>query len=322
MNTSGVERDVEKVLSALQAVKRLNEGVAVSNTPLDTILEAAKLESSKASFQEFSAAMMAKVTGCFSHFGSVSPHLAKVRAHRDFHRVRPQVPGMWSTLVSKLGVLELDAHNIQSVFRVLFEQSMSELFGMLKKPEHSTCERTLLADEENAIHYASGYIAMKLFKKFQKVSGKRATSYRECLSHMAICGDESSFYQYTMEWIHSVNRGGLFIVNDSTFRLFKFIELRTQQLLPMHLRKESDTSKEDIIRKIVDDENVQMEWSGVAIDVRDEKDADDLLYMIVEKWITIRGFSLTSTWTEEYKRAKDKTVQKAKSLCSELKMSD
>ena len=49
---------------------------------------------------------------------------------------------------------------------------------------------------------------------------------------MAVIGNESSFYAYTTEWIKSVDRGGLFSVNDACFRLFRSIECVTQLSLP------------------------------------------------------------------------------------------
>ena len=300
MSQSGTKRDEEQVLYAINCVIRLNEGVGASNRSLNAILEAAKLDSGKASFKKFSAAIMSVVTSSFSHFSHVRPHLAKVRAHRDFYKARPQIPGIWRPLTTSLGLPDLEPLHMQSTYRVLFEQSMAELFKLLKKPDH--CDsKTMLADEENAIRYASGYIATKLFKKFQKVAGRRAATYRECLSHMAICddSDQSTFYEYTLHWINCVNRGGLFSTNDATFRLFKSIELRTQELLPMHLKKGSNTTKEEIMRKIVDDETVQLNWSVVAVDIFDEEDANDLLKMFVGKWVSVRGFTLASMWIEE-----------------------
>ena len=47
-----------------------------------------------------------------------------------------------------------------------------------------------------------------------------------------------------------------------------------------------------------------------------EEDALDLLYVIIECWVTMRGFALTSTWLEEYKRA---TAKKKKGLHTELR---
>ena len=41
-----------------------------------------------------------------------------------------------------------------------------------------------------------------------------------------------------------------------------------------------------------------------------EEDASELLFRIVEMWVTVRGFSITSKWMEEYKQAKEKVVKK------------
>ena len=57
----------------------------------------------------------------------------------------------------------------------------------------------------------------------------------ECLSHMANSGDDSTYYDYTKKWIESVNRGGLFLVNDITLSFFKSVEIKIQELLPNHL---------------------------------------------------------------------------------------
>ena len=52
---------------------------------------------------------------------------------------------------------------------------------------------------------------------------------------MAVVGDESSFYNYTKEWIRLVDRGGLFNVNDCTYTFFKSVEIETRRTLPHHL---------------------------------------------------------------------------------------
>ena len=62
---------------------------------------------------------------------------------------------------------------------------------------------------------------MKLKKRFEKRNGEKASQFMECLSHMANFGDDSSYYDYTKKWIESVNRGGLFLLNDITLSFFK-----------------------------------------------------------------------------------------------------
>ena len=178
---------------------------------------------------------------------------------------------------------------------------------------------TLLADEENAVRYACGFVARRLIKKIERLRGTKASQFRECLSSMDNRGDDSSYYQYTLEWIDSVNRGGLFVVNDDSFFLFKSVEAVIQKALPKHLTKTSQLgTKDDLVKIIMSDDTVRQYWDVVSIDVSDEY-AEELLYMMVDMWLTMRGFAITSKWMEEYKEAMSKTVKKSKSLRKSLK---
>ena len=58
--------------------------------------------------------------------------------------------------------------------------------------------------EENIMRYAAGYISMSLLKKYEKESSEKAVEYIECLSRMAVNGDECSFLAYTQEWSRAV----------------------------------------------------------------------------------------------------------------------
>ena len=49
----------------------------------------------------------------------------------------------------------------------------------------------------------------------------------ECLSHMAVDGNESSLMDYTKEWNEKINRGGLFEAITVTFQLFQATEIRS-----------------------------------------------------------------------------------------------
>ena len=105
---------------------------------------------------------------------------------------------------------------------------------MPKTSPKSICTE-LSVDEGNAVQYAGGYIALKLLNKYKTMSSTTAVQFVECLSNMACSGQESSFHDYAMEWMASVDRGGLFYINNSAFQLFKAIEIQTQQLLSEHI---------------------------------------------------------------------------------------
>lgn len=137
---------------------------------------------------------------------------------------------------------------------------------------------------------------------------------------MAVEGDESSYYKYTQEWIRSIGRGGLFHVNDATFLFFCAVEIQTQHHLPSHLRQSTDhlKSKESLIQAISSDKDVLSTWNTLAVDISDENQANELLNLLIEQWITIRGFSLTATWLEQYKKASKQSTKKWKALRKEV----
>ena len=74
-------------------------------------------------------------------------------------------------------------------------------------------------------------------KKHEKNPSEASVPVIECLSSMAINGDESDFLQYTRGWLEKVNRGGLFEVNDLAYQSFKEIEIDLQDKLMNQLHQ-------------------------------------------------------------------------------------
>ena len=86
----------------------------------------------------------------------------------------------------------------QAVSRVVFDNCMKEFFDMLQPT--CTATQNLLADDENALRYASGYVGMKLLREFRTDRSSKVSQYRECLSKMSKDDDDSSFCAYTKAW--------------------------------------------------------------------------------------------------------------------------
>ena len=76
-------------------------------------------------------------------------------------------------------------------------------------------------------------------------------------------------------------------------------------------------SKEKIIKSIVENEEVLFEWCMISSDA-DEPESNELLHMIVELYVTIRGFSFASSIVEMYKKRSKKVLQKGKGFRKEL----
>ena len=77
----------------------------------------------------------------------------------------------------------------------------------------------------------------------------------------------------------------------------------------LHLKKNYN------YRQIVDDEDVNFQWSMLSL-IQDEDHSMELLKTIVEEWVKLRGFAVTSLWLEDYKRT---TQEAGKSIRKELK---
>ncbi len=112
----------------------------------------------------------------------------------------------------------------------------------------------------------------------------------------------------------SVDRGGLFSVNNSTFSFFKAIEIKTQELLPQHLAAKPNAAKHDLIKSIEEDDEVQFWWSMLAVDIPEKDASAELLKNLIDMWVTIRGFAVVSNWLEQYNVAQKQSVKKSKRL--------
>ena len=58
----------------------------------------------------------------------------------------------------------------------------------------------------------------------------------------------------------------------------------------------------------------------VAVNIESEE-SSELLRAIVQLWVTICGFAITSAWMEDYKRASQKTTKAKKGFRKQLHQS-
>ena len=307
MASAGILVSEEVVHRAIETVIADNDSVSRKEASLSTLLTANCIDYTE---------VILALQSCFDQ--GMNARSFKEKAQRKFHALRVQrLPIIWKKITDTARIPALPALDYQAISRHLFNYFLVEHYKVLKPSTQTLSGVTILAEEENAIRYACGYVAMKLQKRFEKRNGEKASQFMECLSHMANSGDDSTYYDYTKKWIESVNRGGLFLVNDITLSFFKSVELKIQELLPNHLS--SSGEKKFLIDTILSDPEVQFNWCMLATDITKEEDALELLYVIIECWVTMRGFALTSMWLEEYKRATAKNLKKRKGLRTELR---
>ena len=110
-----------------------------------------------------------------------------------------------------------------------------------------------------------------------------------------------------------VDRGGLKHVGQSTFMLFVSMEKELRcHLQPSIVSLDTDVKK-TAVDSIIANDDVNMYWSILSGNWQEEE-AALLIKMLVDHWITIRGFSFASAFMERHKQEHKKSLQKSKGI--------
>ena len=162
-------------------------------------------------------------------------------------------------------------------------------------------------EEENAIRYVGGYVVRILRQHKSNTS----------ICHIIEAMIDSNAIGPSQDWVKTIDRGGLVHISDQAFRLFVAIESSVRRYLTVKNATNMDSAFREYLTKcILDDPDVLFHWC--LIGYADDELGETCLNHIVDKWITIRGFSFAKSMLEMYKLASKKGTEKAKSLRTKL----
>ena len=295
MESEPVEEAVKQVRTCLISIKQRPECqvkcdrnllVDINSRRVNDAIEA-KAEN-KAHFETFANKLVTLLTKLVNDAAKLNQSFSVKRQHlwRNFHELRSTtIEALWKGFLTKLSITDIDDHLVfQLLVDSVFEEIVHEEFEVSAEPVKSI-KSVLTQDEQNIIRYAVGYFAQRLLIKHKKIDSEKAASYVECLSHMAVDGNESSLMDYTKEWTEKINRGGLFEVSTVTFQLFQAIEIAVCDKLATRLQTgRCSGDKTTIIDVVAEDHDVQFYWSLNSSDV-DESESSELLKDIITLWV-------------------------------------
>lgn len=102
--------------------------------------------------------------------------------------------------------------------------------------------------------------------------------------------------------------------NRLLFFLFCYIEDEIrEELVGITATTWKESHKETILNKLNKSEDILFHWATLTCEL-DNESATQLLHMIVELYLTIRGFAFANSCMELYKQSQKRTVQKSKAL--------
>ena len=273
------------------------------------------LENRGAAFNLFSEevhSLFEKVLAGSSTPGSNS---FKEKLWSQFHAIRlKELPTLWSNLCDSLHTPEKyrsDHFLIQHCCTRLFENAVKTKYPAAT--EYASNPTPLTDDEENALRYVAGYTIRSLIRKKKKLrdSNQKKFSIIACLDSLNCSeGNYDDYFSYTKAWLDKVDRGGLHVVNDEVYLVFKSMEIVTRHVLTS-ITKPQCMGKRKAVSQILSDNDVQFHWSLAASKVPNDV-AEQVLEMIAELYMTIRGFALAAMYMEEYKKANQATTTRKK----------
>ena len=177
-------------------------------------------------------------------------------------------------------------------------------------------EINIKSEDANVVHYIAGYVCRKILAK---ISHSNKPGLELCVQGLLKNKDDSETSpSSSTDWINAVDRGGLLHVSEGTSMFF----LAMEEVVREHLHANKipamkDGYKSMVIKAITESEDVKFHWCLLTAECEDE-DSKAVFDMIIELWITVRGFSFTSGWLELYKRSKKEGLQRTKALHTQI----
>ena len=113
------------------------------------------------------------------------------------------------------------------------------------------------------------------------------------------------------EWLVAVNRGGLITVNDSVYHLFLEAELEIRQHLSAANVSQDTNVKKILLDKILENEEVLFHLDIISYNW-EPVESLELFKIMIEHFITVRGFSFVAGFMELYKQSKKRSIGKQK----------
>lgn len=227
----------------------------------------------------------------------------------------------WASFTSAtIGELQPNPILIQYITDKFFHHFIQCQFSLAVEQVAPAQQQALTYEERNALHYAAGAVCCTLKKRLTKSKHPSKGDLLIGISDLCCIDDDGDID--AKEWEELIDRGGLCHVKEETYQLFYTMELLVRQHLTIQTAdKLTSGSRPEIEKTILEDEEVLFAWSIASVEL-DDRTAKILLKLIVELWLTIRGFSFAGAFIEQYKNTTKKGLQRSKALRKNVSQSE
>lgn len=270
-------------------------------------------------FTAFFCDLATRFKRCFGRKGSMK--LREEAMWREYHsmRVKDSFREDWKKFLQESIGREASPTFFQYVTHELFKELVKARHELPQGEEEQAEEEqadNISLEDENALRYVSGYVCRKVQVQLKSSSLPNKDDMILFISDLS--GDEWDETQGTEEWINSIDRGGLWHVNDNTYLIFYLMEEVIRKHLTVQAAKTlKETTRKEVLDAVLSNEDILFQWSLLTTAIGDEV-GGPLLNKIAELYFTVRGFHFASSILELFKQAHKKRTQKSKALRKKL----
>ena len=262
-----------------------------------------------ANLSKFSLGLCVQLHACFSR-RHTSLRLRKEKMWRAYHHLR--------TSASFCKDWEMFLHNsvshrahpafFQHVSHHIFKELMKTEFPLPPPDAVEHPDRLLTFEEENALRFVAGYICRKVHTKLEMSTFPEREEMMQCI--ISFVGDEAVKEEETELWVNTIDRGGLWHVNDITYTFFVIVEITRQYF---NTKSILENSKPQMMEHIMHHDDVLFQWCFLTTSVQ-EKVGLLLLERLIQLYVTVRGFGFATSCVEMYKQHTKQSLQRKKAL--------
>ena len=221
----------------------------------------------------------------------------------------------WTDFLKKSGNAANPAF-FQYVTYEVFKETIKDEFELSTSTIATATLSPLSRDDQSALRYVAGYVCRKIREKLEPSTVPQKNDM--ILTLMEFRGSGIHSQHESEKWTNLIDRGGLWHVTDDVFSFFLSMEEEIRHFFTLNNPK--GTERKEVIGAVVTNEDVLFEWCMLTVEL-DDNVAQKLRDMIVELYVTIRGFSFSNSCMELYKQSKKKAIQKTKGTRSKLENS-
>ena len=113
--------------------------------------------------------------------------------------------------------------------------------------------------------------------------------------------EEDGVYDDSIDWVRLVDQGGLNRVSNTTFWLLSAMEVDIKAHLAKH-DPENFNINDVLKQKLLTNDEVEFHWETLSTNW-EEQESRALLSIIIDYYLTIRGYAFASNWMEQYKNS-------------------